>query len=241
MTWFQPSLRWRLAAISALLTFGILLVFALAVGQLTTARIKSDFDNALAADVNRFLDQSQVSNLDASSGTFDAVTPDVDSFGDAMIRVLDSNGVFIKGSKDAPNFPVSLNDESTRIGAYRVETRQRAVPTVDDRQVAINIIVQYARKTSDVDATIAEVRLFLAFGVLAGTILSLVAGLVLAHRAMKPIGRLTATAREIARTRDPNQAIPVPDSDDEVAELAQTLDEMLKAGATAAVRRRCVP
>jgi signal transduction histidine kinase len=73
------------------------------------------------------------------------------------------------------------------------------------------------------------VRLFLLFGVLAGTGLALAGGLILAGRAMLPIARLTATSREIARTRDPNQRVPVPETDDEVAELARTLDDMLQA------------
>ena len=55
-------------------------------------------------------------------------------------------------------------------------------------------------------------------------------GLMLARRAMAPIAQLTATAREIERTRDPAQRIPAVEADDEVAELARTLDEML-AGA----------
>ena len=41
---------------------------------------------------------------------------------------------------------------------------------------------------------------------------------------MRPISDLTATAREIARTRDPSRRMPEPDTDDEVAELARTLE-----------------
>ena len=49
------------------------------------------------------------------------------------------------------------------------------------------------------------------------------------RRALAPIARLTATAREIAATRDPSRRVPIPDTEDEVAELARTLDEMLQA------------
>ena len=44
---------------------------------------------------------------------------------------------------------------------------------------------------------------------------------------MRPIAGLTATAREIATTRDPSMHMPQPLADDEVAELARTLDSML--------------
>jgi signal transduction histidine kinase len=44
---------------------------------------------------------------------------------------------------------------------------------------------------------------------------------------MRPIAALTVAAREIATTRDPSRRLPMPETEDEVAELAQTLDEML--------------
>ena len=45
---------------------------------------------------------------------------------------------------------------------------------------------------------------------------------------LRPISELTATARKIAATRDPSRRIPEPEADDEVAELARTLDQMLR-------------
>jgi two-component system OmpR family sensor kinase len=45
---------------------------------------------------------------------------------------------------------------------------------------------------------------------------------------MRPIATLTSTARIIATTRDPSQRIPEPERDDEVGELARTLDQMLR-------------
>ena len=46
---------------------------------------------------------------------------------------------------------------------------------------------------------------------------------------MRPIAALTASAREITATRDPSKRIPEPESDDEIAELARTLAQMLRA------------
>ena len=64
-------------------------------------------------------------------------------------------------------------------------------------------------------------------GVLAGTALALLAGMMIARRAMAPIAELTATAEEITRTRDPSRGVPQSMADDEVAELARTLEGML--------------
>ena len=57
--------------------------------------------------------------------------------------------------------------------------------------------------------------------------LALLAGLFVSARAMRPIAELTDAAREIERTRDPSRSFPQPEADDEVAELARTLDGML--------------
>jgi len=52
---------------------------------------------------------------------------------------------------------------------------------------------------------------------------------MVARRAMAPIAELTETARKIEQTRDPAERIPEVEADDEVAELARTLDGMLHA------------
>jgi signal transduction histidine kinase len=229
----SPSIRWRLATISAALTFVILCAFAIAIGTYTTSRIKSDFDNEIAAAVDRFTDRLRVGDFDATTGQYTIETPDLANYGkppEVSIRVLQPfDGKQIGGTRGGPQFPVDLPRSGTQIAGYRIETRQRQVATGGETPFLLPITVQYARRASDVDATIARVRLFLILGVLAGTGMALAAGLLLASRAMKPIAELTATASEITRTGDPNRAIPLPDTEDEIAELAATLDEMLKA------------
>ena len=46
---------------------------------------------------------------------------------------------------------------------------------------------------------------------------------------MRPIASLTSAAREIAATRDPSQRMPKPAVEDEVGELALTLEQMLRS------------
>jgi two-component system, OmpR family, sensor kinase len=60
-------------------------------------------------------------------------------------------------------------------------------------------------------------------------VLALLAGLATAARAIRPIVELTGAAREIERTRDPRRHVPLPKADDEVAELARTLEGMLQS------------
>jgi signal transduction histidine kinase len=91
------------------------------------------------------------------------------------------------------------------------------------------VTLLYALPMSDVDHTTAEVQIFLLLGVLGGTVAALLAGLFVSARAMRPIVELTDAAREIERTRDPTRKLPHPEAEDEIAELARTLEGMLAA------------
>jgi signal transduction histidine kinase len=240
------TIRWRLAVLSAGITFLVLCGFALVVGQLTASRIRSDFNNELAAAVDDLRDRLKIEFVGGQA----RIATDISTYAaanHAVIRVLNRPGTILAQTKDAPNFGAAgvAVQRSDRVGGYRVETRGTVLHQTNDPRISVPVYVQYARQVSDVEATIHGVRLFLIFGVLTGSGLAFAVALALSRRALAPITRLTATARDIATTRDPNRRVPVPDTDDEVAELAQTLDEMLQAlessraeGAAMLVRQR---
>ena len=99
-------------------------------------------------------------------------------------------------------------------------------------------VVLVAASTRSIDGTIAEARRLLVLSALAA---ALVAGLVaagLARRALRPLSRLSAGAREITRTSDPTRRLPEPATGDELSELAGTLNTMLGALAQARERER---
>ena len=218
------SIRWRLAGTSATLTFAILCVFALAVGELTDQRIRSDFQNHVAAAADDLRDRIDVAV--SSDGRILRFEPDLNLFAGggehAAIRVLTPDGTVIRQTKGAPDLGSPIQRTKQRAG-YRIETRP--IPL----QPGGTLYVQYARPLEDMEATLTRVHFFLLFGVLGGTALALLAGLMLARRAMAPIAALTATAEQIRRTRDPDRHMPSPETDDEVGQLARTLDEMLHA------------
>ena len=220
------SIRWRLAGISAALTFVILCVFATVIGEYTARRVRSDFTTQIVSSTNDLASTLDV-RLDTRTNRIGSIEPELgDVVSDrAAIRILSKTGDNLawNGRRSAlgeGTFPVK---GVVDIDGFRVATTPIAFRPYGGG------LLQYGRPLSDVDATIRGIRFFLFFGVLTGTCLALIAGLMLARRAMAPIAALTATSREIARTRDPNRRVPVPDADDEVAELARTLEEMLQS------------
>jgi HAMP domain-containing protein len=218
-------IRWKLAGISAALTFVILCGFASVVGELTARQIRQDFNNELVIATDELARLLRVeAEFDRDGVRITGLQPNLDLYGRpqrAVIRVLAEGGTVIGGTSGGPDLGAPV-EGTVDVDGYRVRTRRVGFGYGSG-------FIQFARRLSEVDATVRSVRIFLLFGVLAGSSVALAAGLLLARRAMAPIAALTATTREIARTRDPNRRVPVPEAKDEVSELARTLEEMLRA------------
>jgi len=221
----KVPIRWRLAGGSALLTLVILTTFAVLIGHLTTTRIRADFDDQTARAADELRDSVEA-RFDPQRGVVIFTRPSLQVYAtadNAVIRVTTQDNQLIRSyPRRAPDFGLKP-DGGVDFRGYRVETRSVGLT------LGGILVIQYARRLTGVHATIDRVQFFLSTGVLGGAAFALMAGLLIAGNAMRPIRRLTETTREIARTRDTNRRISVPEATDEVAELARTLDEMLLA------------
>jgi two-component system, OmpR family, sensor kinase len=222
-------IRWRLAGGSAALTLVILCGFAAIVGVLTTQQIQRDFSREVSVAADQLAGDVKLRLVARDDGTRFPRKVSGPSFDDyigsqnAAVRVITPSGDYVMGSHDAPNFGPYIARRAN-VDGWRVESRPVEVLGYVD-----SLVIQYARRLSTVQATANRVKVFLAFGVLGGGLLALLAGLATARRAMEPIAEMTAAAREVERSRDPTVRIPHPDAEDEVAELARTLESMLGA------------
>jgi two-component system OmpR family sensor kinase len=218
--------RWRLAAVSAGLTFVILVLFGGAIGQIATQRIRDDFNGEVSSAAKILAGQIRVV-YPAFGGEAQAIGgPQLNDFvlpDDASARVYDAEENLIYKNEGAA--PLGAPETGlTDFKGMRVATQ-----AILDENRAITGFVQYGRNLDHVEETIDRVWLLIFSGILGGTLLAVFAGVMIARRAMRPIASLTATAREIATTRDPSQQMPEPANDDEVGELARTLEEMLRS------------
>jgi two-component system, OmpR family, sensor kinase len=221
----RRPVRVRLAVVSGGLTAVILIGFALVVGRLTANRLQADFRQEIRSDASTL-----ALNLRPQTGPDGRLEPqgvDLEEFAlanHAQVRVVDAAGN-----------PLITTDPGLDLGPPGDGTIRDGpgdLKVADSRMLGHVLtgpmFVQVARSPQQVEATIDRLWLFLAGGVLIGTMLAGFAGMMVANRAMEPIAALTRTARTIATTRDPSMRIPQPESDDEVAELARTLDQMLR-------------
>jgi two-component system, OmpR family, sensor kinase len=227
--------RWRIAAVSATLTLLILLVFAFVVGRLVSDRMEDDFHDDMFSVANQLRlnieaggprpgEQVVVQGTDLNKlltardvgirVVYESGSPYLDP--DSLQPVEEPSG--------APDLGLPQPGKVTQVGSFDVVS----VPIFANSGIpSPGLILQYGRNRDSLEATIGRLWLFLGGGVLGGTILAFLAGMAVAGRAMQPIKDLTQTARKIAATRDPSERVPMPEADDEIAELATTLDQML--------------
>ncbi|MEA2331218.1 MAG: two-component system, OmpR family, sensor kinase [Thermoleophilaceae bacterium] len=236
--------RFKLALVTAALTFGILCVFAAVIGAVAEQRIRAGFDDDLRATVADLADRLNPQRT--ADGQVDISEQSLTgaAAGGAQLRLLRRNGDVVYPRGLLPLAQPGVEGLSD-LGDYRVisraltisnpDTPQAFGPLTDESVARVVGFVQYAKPRATVARTVNRVRLFLAFGVLGGTLLAFLGGLYVAQRAMRPIAGLTRAAREVARTRDPDITLPKPRANDEVSDLAHTFEDMLRelAGAWA--------
>ncbi|HEY2535428.1 MAG TPA: HAMP domain-containing sensor histidine kinase [Solirubrobacteraceae bacterium] len=213
------------------MTFTILCAFAIAIGSLTVRRIRSDFNREVETTAQQLPKQLSI-RVNPTTYKIESIVPPLEDLvtppHTAVIRVLTLGGATVEQApSNAPNLGTPSDDPRT-IAGYRVISLPATIGIAGSGEPIGRVVIQYGRSVADTNATIARVELFLLLGVFAGAAFALLAGVAIARRAMAPIAELTATAEQIARTRDPSRSVPQPQADDEVGELARTLEGMLR-------------
>ena len=195
------------------------------VGNLAAQRIRDDFNREMKGAVTTLASQVQI--VDTITNTLIVREPDLGDFvspNDASVRIYDSQGSELDASPNAaelgPAVPGIRDVGEMRVVTVALRSRQTG---------RIAGYVQYGRDEQHIDSTVGRLWLLIAAGVLGATLLASLAGVAIARRAMRPIASLTATARTIADTGDPSSHMPQPRVDDEVGELARTLERMLRS------------
>jgi signal transduction histidine kinase len=234
---FHPRrwpVRWRIASVSAVLTLLILLMFALVVGRLASNKLEANFNEEAQSSANDIANRYEI-RVSAIGRQIITRGLNANNFflaRDSKFQIVDDSGDVVVDDRGdvvgtlpgvgAIDFGPPTAD-SHAVDGYTVASQQIQTNTFGPA-----VYVQYYRDRDSLESTTGRLWLFLGIGVFGGSVLALLAGLAVAGRAMRPISSLTAAARRVADTRDPSQRIPKPEADDEVAELAATLDQMLR-------------
>ncbi|MEA2383366.1 MAG: two-component system, OmpR family, sensor kinase [Solirubrobacteraceae bacterium] len=240
------TLTGRLTAAAALAVVVAVACLAVSAQLLVAHQLRSSLDTSLrrrAVDIAR-LSVSAPALLTAP-GALEAPA----GGRQLAVEVLDRHGRFVArsltlGAKLLPATDVgtrALRPGRSGFADIRLGDRPMrlfAAPLPDDGGPAAGGAVLVASSTEDIEHTLHRLGwLLLLSGALAAAVGAASAAL-LTRRGLRPLGRLSAGAAEIERTGDAARRLPDPRGEDEVAELARTLNGMLAALDVARERER---
>lgn len=156
--------------------------------------------------------------------------------GAQLVQVLDAGGAVVAGSSAAagsgpltalrPEGGQVSREQVDRLAALRTEDPYlvvaRGVTSPDGQQQVV--VVASSLRTED--ATVDTVQKYLLAGLLPLLLLVAAATWMLVGWALRPVERIRARVQRINAARF-NERVPVPDTRDEIARLAVTMNEML--------------
>jgi two-component system OmpR family sensor kinase len=165
------------------------------------------------------------------------------------VEVLDRHGRFIArslalGAKLLPSAGVATDALRCGRGGFAdvqlgsEPLRLYAAPLPEDGGPVAGGAVLVAASTADIEQTLRRLDLLLLLSGLLAAGVGAVAAAALTRRGLGPLARVSSAAAEIERTGDASRRLPGPHADDEVADLARTLNRMLAALDTARLRER---
>src|SRR5262245_34877230 len=144
-------------------------------------------------------------------------------------------------SRNTSGFPARVGEQLTVSGVVNVSGAAiqaepslgspTAVPSLPgpDRETILQL--ERARQVAERKVTAdfrRQTAIDFALALLGTTLLSVLAGWIVAGRALRPVARITATARRVAAQGDLGERIALDGPADELRELADTFDTMLE-------------
>lgn len=218
-------IQWKLAAVSAGITFIILVVFGLVVGQITTKQLSDNYAADTEAKANELSAEirAKVDLTPAYAGSIEDLRDLLASVNGAADITPAGNNITYRPPNAEYLGPLTNLGIST-YGDWQVATTY--VPTSPGSTDAV-AWVRFGRPMDRLDASISRIWFAILASTIGATLIAAIGGVILSRRAMRPISGLTSTAGQIARTRDPDVSLAEPEGDDEVAELTRTFNDML--------------
>jgi signal transduction histidine kinase len=231
----RRSIRARSVVAATVAILLALLVVGVAVDLLVARRLHRSLDRTLRA---RAVEVAQLAasapallttpgSLDSPVGGEQLSVEVIDRRGRLVARSLSLGGRVLPVQalvRNAVRNGQSDYGETTLDGQH---LRVYVVPLADVSGAAAGGAAVVAASTHDVDETLSSLRAFLLATGLAAAALAAGAVAFLLGRALRPLSDLAEAAADVERTGDPRRRLPQPETEDELAQLASTLNEML--------------
>jgi two-component system OmpR family sensor kinase len=232
------SIRSKLTAWYVLLLGIVLVLFSILLFFFLSKRLNESVDNSLTLSARIVARSTQINNSRTPFPGLDLFFDQFMGFGrDKSYKIYDGAGNIGSLSKnfDGSQFPLSdIAYLAALKGGTSYETffiannhpiRVITMPVIKDGKLANFVQVGTSKKV--VVDTLKNLKIILWTAVPAVLLLTALIGRFIARSALKPVAKITQTAKDIGSGANLSQRIPVPEAKDEIGELALTFNSMM--------------
>jgi heavy metal sensor kinase len=223
-------LRWRLTLAFA----GVMAVLLAVTGAFLYVRLGNTLDEQIDQSLRARADDVAV--LVGRSGTGLARGVRLAEGEEAFAQVLTPSGTVVDQTPPLDRTPLLTSDQLARAREDTVVVERGPLPGLDTGRIRLlatpvetprgRLVVVSGASLGDRDESLAALRRQLLIGGPIALLLASLAGYLLAGAALRPVESMRRRAEEISATVA-GRRLPVPETDDEIARLARTLNEML--------------
>jgi len=232
------SIRSKLTAWYVLLLGVILVLFSILLFFFLSKRLYESVDNSLTVSARIVARSTQINNSRIPFPGLDLFFDQFMGFGtNKSYKIYDGSGNIGSLSKnfDGSQFPLTQLAYSAALkGGTSYETflladdhpiRVITMPVLKGAKLAN--LVQVGTSLKVVVDTLKNLQIILLTAVPAVLLLTALIGRFIARRALKPVAKITQTAKDIGSGANLSQRIPVPEVKDEIGQLALTFNSMM--------------
>ena len=232
------SIRSKLTAWYVLLLGVILVLFSILLFFFLSKRLYESVDNSLTVSARIVARSTQIDNSRTPFPGLDLFFDQFVGFGtNKSYKIYDGSGNIGSLSKnfDGSQFPLTQRAYSAALkGGTSYETflisddhpiRVITMPVLKGPKLAN--LVQVGTSLKVVVDTLKNFQIILLTAVPAVLLLTALIGRFIARRALKPVAKITQTAKDIGSGANLSQRIPVPEVKDEIGQLALTFNSMM--------------
>lgn len=238
------SIRTRLTLWYTGILAAILLLFSLALYSLLSQVLYEQVDDTIrsrAGEISSYI-QAQTDPLRLLITRQVQIPPvDVFSTSNTFVQIMDRQGNIVARSANlGDNFlPIRRESFDQNLAGsavlYTLTTAQARLRIYSAPLLILDPlegetiigVVQVAMSLHDVEATLLTARYAIGLGVAFTLLLAAGVGAFMSHAALRPIDQITQTALQISRAEDLSRRLPTLRTQDELARLTDTFNEML--------------
>ena len=238
-TRFFRSIRFRLTAWYALILFIIILLLGAGVANVLERELRQDVDVRLRASAEEMLNQFQISMEFGGQMNLETASPATFSFPSQLVQIASSDGHLLYTSENlgqrqlsavpaAAGREASMRYENTELDGA---TLRLLTYPIYLENIGVIGTINVAEPLLQINDMLSDLRRQFFAAAMAGALLAAVAGWFLAGRALKPVDQMVFRAQQIANGSNDrlalDQRLDVPPTEDELARLATTFNNVL--------------